>query len=111
MKNVIRRYDTITIPSHSKKNPVIETAEDTSTTRQLLLADPVPTKKARRQDDTPPLGSLGGWKPRALAKVKVKPPKVKKKRTPPGLMKIYDSEGREWGRPLWREEQRLKIDN
>ena len=91
------RFDTIVIPSKSKK---------TSNTTNVLkdaLADNKPVTKAQRQDDTPPLGSLGGLKPIAMSKPKVKPPKVRRKKPAPGLMKIFDSQGRQWGRQKWKE--------
>jgi hypothetical protein len=104
MRNVVRRYDTIAIPppiKTSTKNTkevktTAETVEEISTTRST---------KAVRQDDTPPLGSLGGQLPIALYVPKVKPPKVNKKKPAPGQMKIFDSQGRQWGRRKWKEQE------
>jgi hypothetical protein len=92
MRQVLKRYDNILV---GKKN---------STTEEVpapLLRDPICLTKVRHQDDTPPLGSLGGILPRAMARPKVKPPKVKKEKLQPIKMKIFDEEGKEWGRPLW----------
>jgi hypothetical protein len=99
MRNVVRRYDNIAIPPPIKKftkKTAAETVEEVSTTRNT---------KAVRQDDTPPLGSLGGQLPKALYVPKVKPPKVNKKKPAPGQMKIFDSQGRQWGRRKWKEEE------
>lgn len=104
MTNVIRRYDTMVIPPHPKKKISSQTAEEVTT--NLLkdeLADRVFSTKAKRQDDTPPLGSLGGLKPITMYKPKVKVPKVKKRKPAPGTMKILDSQGRQWGRQKWKE--------
>jgi hypothetical protein len=92
IRQVLKRYDNILIP---KKGSTVEE------TPAPLLRDPICLTKARRQDDTPPLGSLGGILPRALARPKVKPPKVKKEKPMPSNMKIFDERGKEWGRPLW----------
>jgi hypothetical protein len=92
IRHVLKRYDNIVI---GKKNSTVEEAP------VPLLRDPICLTKARRQDDTPPLGSLGGILPRALARPKVKPPKVKKEKPVPSKMKLLDEEGKEWGRPLW----------
>lgn len=102
MKNVIRRFDNIMIPSQPKKTPNNTAEEGTTNLLKEALADKKPVTKPQRQDDTPPLGSLGGLKPIALSKPKVKPPKVRRKKPAPGLMKIFDSEGREWGQK-WKE--------
>jgi len=103
MKNVIRRFDNIVIPSQPKKTPNKPAEEVTTNLLKEGLADKKPATKAQRQDDTPPLGSLGGLKPIALSKPKVKPPKVRRKKPAPGLMKIFDSQGRQWGRQKWKE--------
>jgi hypothetical protein len=92
MRQVLKRYDNILI---GKKNSPTEEVP------APLLRDPICLTKARRQDDTPPLGSLGGILPRALARPKVKPPKVKKRKPVLSKLKLFDEEGKEWGRPLW----------
>jgi hypothetical protein len=99
MKNVIRRFDNMVIPSHPNKTA----GAVTTNLLKEALADKKPATKAQRQDDTPPLGSLGGLKPIALSKPKVKPPKARRKKPAPGLMKIFDSQGRQWGRQKWKE--------
>ena len=103
MKNVIRRFDTIVIPSKSKKTSNTTAEELTTNVLKDALADNKPVTKAQRQDDTPPLGSLGGLKPIAMSKPKVKPPKVRRKKPAPGLMKIFDTQGRQWGQQKWKE--------
>ena len=89
MKNVIKRFDSIAISPKKIEAPKVEVEQVTT--------------KAVRQDDTPPLGSLGGQLPKALYVPKVKAPKIKRKKLAPGQMKIFDSEGREWGRRNWKE--------
>ena len=103
MKNVIRRFDNIVISSQPKKTPNNTAEEGTTKLLKEALADKKPVTKAQRQDDTPPLGSLGGLKPIALSKPKVKPPKARRKKPAPGLMKIFDPQGRQWGRQKWKE--------
>lgn len=96
MKNVIRRFDSMAISSPKKATK--ETAGIQAEVDNLTK----PTK-AVRQDDTPPLGSLGGQLPKALYVPKIKAPKIKRRRPAPGQMKIFDSQGREWGRRKWKE--------
>jgi hypothetical protein len=103
MKNVIRRFDNIVIPPRLKKTSNNTTAEITTNLLKVALTEEKPATKAQRQDDTPLLGSLGGLDPIALSKPKVKPPKARKKKPAPGLMKIFDSQGRQWGRQKWKE--------
>jgi hypothetical protein len=103
MKNVIRRFDNIMIPSPPKKTPNNTAEEGTTSLLKASLADKTSATKPQRQDDTPPLGSLGGLKPIALSKPKVKPAKARRKKPAPGLMKIFDSEGRQWGHQKWKE--------
>ena len=92
MRHVLKRYDNILIP---KKNSAVE--ENSA----QLLRDPVCRTKARQQDDTPLLGSLGGILPKALVRPKLKAPKPKKEKAEPSKMRILDEEGKEWGKPLW----------
>ena len=97
MRNVVRRYDNIALATPSEKGPDIAEA----TTKSQLVA--ALSTRATRQNDTPPVGSLGGLKPRSYVP-KPKAPKLKRKKKPgTGLMKIFDSQGREWGRPKWKE--------
>ena len=104
MKNVIRRYDNMVIPPHPRKETSLQTGEVvTANLLKEALTDTVSVTKARRQDDTPPLGSLGGLKPITMYTPKVKTPKVKKKKPAPGTMKIFDSQGRQWGPQKWKE--------
>jgi hypothetical protein len=92
------------IPPHPSKRTSPQTVEDlTTNVIKEALTDAVLATKAKRQDDTPPLGSLGGLKPITMYKPKVKTPKVKKKKPAPGTMKIFDSQGRQWGRQKWKE--------
>jgi hypothetical protein len=92
LKNAIKRYDNIVIPS---KNVPID----------KLLPHEVPSTTARLQDDTPPLGSLGGLKPSYMYTPKVKKVKEKKKKTPPGEMKIFDEDGKEVGIAHWKKKK------
>lgn len=95
----MHRYDGIVIPTNPKGSSSKTTTEEPTTV--ILpgqVTDKLPLTKALRVDDTPPLGSLGGLQPHTTYVPKVKPVKVKKKKLAPGLMKIYDSEGKEWGR-------------
>lgn len=100
MSNVIRRYDNIIISPRPNIKESTKTTEEPKT--NLLITD-VSVTKAKRQDDTPPLGSLGGLKPITIYTPKVKVKKVKNKKPAPGTMKIFDSEGRQWGRQKWKE--------
>jgi hypothetical protein len=93
MKNVIRRFDSIAI---SRKESA--TTADADGLHRIIKAT-----KALRMDDTPPVGSLGGQQPKALYVPKVKPPKKKRRKPAPGLMRIFDNQGREWGRRKWKE--------
>jgi len=101
MRNVVRRYDDMVIPQRIKAKTAGEELKDQLPPQ--LGGPPIPSSKAKRMSDTPPLGSLGGFQPKALWRPRIKPPKVKKRKPTPGLMKIYDSEGREWGRQKWKE--------
>jgi len=95
MQNVVRRYDAI---------PIAPKKTSSSTETQLETIEEETTKtNVTRQDDTPPLGTLGGRLPRVQFTPKVKPKKIKKKAPSPGQMKIFDSQGREWGRQKWKE--------
>jgi hypothetical protein len=112
MANVIQRYDNIVIPPHPKKKTLDQPPEEVTT--NLLkdaLPDAVTSTKAKRQDDTPALGSLGGLKPLTIYTPKVKVPKVRNKKPAPGMMKIFDSQGRQWGRQKWKEtDKKSKIE-
>jgi hypothetical protein len=90
MRNVLRRYDSMVIsPTIREKGSNEAIAETTNN---------VPSTKGKRIDDTPVVGSLGGLQPHVTYVPKVKRVKPKKKKTPPSVMKIFDAEGREWGR-------------
>jgi hypothetical protein len=95
MTNVVRRYDAIVIPS----------TKQASVKTEPLVKDAPRMNRALRQDDTPSLGSLGGQLPKALVVPKFKAPKVNRKKPAPGQMKIFDSQGRQWGRRIWKEEE------
>jgi len=97
MKNVTRRFDSMSIASPEPKD-VAKDAENMASESNV-----VKITKALRQDDTPPLGSLGGQLPKAAFVPKVKAEKVKRNKPAPGQMKIFDAEGREWGRRKWKE--------
>lgn len=100
LKNVIKRYDNIIIPTSAK--PVAETSIQTLEGPDRWPSAPVCTI-AKRQDDTPALGSLGGLKPSYMSTPKEKKRKEKKKQTPPGLMKIFDESGNEVGKAHWKQ--------
>jgi hypothetical protein len=110
MKNVVRRYDNIVIPStkqvSAKTLKKVEANEVESLVKDAPRTKDAPRmNRALRQDDTPPLGSLGGQLPKSLVVPKIKAPKVNRKKPAPGQMKIFDSQGRQWGRRKWKEEE------
>jgi hypothetical protein len=86
----MKRFDNMVI---APKPTITET-----TTAEEAVMEVNELRRARRQDDTPALGSLGGQLPKALYVPKVKVPKIKKKRPSPGQMRVFDSEGKEWVR-------------
>jgi hypothetical protein len=96
LKNAIKRYDNIVVPSAT---PVLED----------LPPHQVPSTSVKTQDDTPPLGSLGGLKPSYMYTPKVKKVKEKKKKTPPGEMKIFNEEGKEVGIAHWKNKKAKKV--
>jgi hypothetical protein len=102
MKNVVRRYDAIVIPSAKQASATTSKIVEVNKV-EALVKDAPRMNKALRQDDTPPLGSLGGQLPKALVVPKIKAPKVNRKKPAPGQMKIFDSKGRQWGRRKWKE--------
>ena len=95
MTNVMRRYDQIAIAP--KKG------DTTSVNAEEGMENVIRATKAMRMEDTPPLGSLGGQQPMALHVPKVKAPKVKRRKPAPDEMKIFDEQGRQWGRRKWKE--------
>jgi hypothetical protein len=91
MRNVVKRFDNVAI-SPPKATTLEATAEPATEVEDKVI------RRATRQDDTPPLGSLGGQLPKALYVPKVKVVKVKEKKPAPGQMRLFDSEGKEWVR-------------
>jgi hypothetical protein len=91
MRNVVKRFDNIAISSPKAEIPEAMAEAATEVEDKLI-------RRATRQDDTPPLGSLGGQLPKALYVPKVKVVKVKEKKPAPGQMRLFDSEGKEWVR-------------
>jgi len=99
MKNVMRRFDKQVIITPTKAG---ETAANAAATVEDVLPEMKLRTKAVREEDTPPLGSLGGQQPKALYVPKPQKPKVSSKKPAPGQMKILDSEGQEWGHRSWK---------
>lgn len=97
MKNVVRRYDTIPI---GPKKPTVNTTEAPAAQLETIEEE-ASSKHSTRLNDTPALGTLGGRLPRNQFTPKVKPRKVKRRH--PTQMKIFDSQGRQWGRQKWKE--------
>jgi Ribosomal protein L13 len=101
MRNVPKRYDNIPIASsrvNSKENKPSGVRETQNTEDSVsVTVDTSPSFKAKvkRQDDTPALGSLGGLMPLALSSPRVKRQKVKKRKLPRALMRVFDADGRE----------------
>jgi hypothetical protein len=98
MQNVARRYDAIPI---GPKKLSSKTEKSPDAQLETIVEEETSQRKSTRQDDTPPLGSLGGRLPRSQSTHKVKPRKIKRRQAPPGTLKIYDSQGREVSRP-WK---------
>jgi hypothetical protein len=98
LKNAIKRYDNVVVPS------MIPVPED-------LPSHLIPSTSVKMQDDTPPLGSLSGLKPSYRYKPKVKKVKEKKKKTPPGEMKIFNEEGKEVGIAHWKNKKASKAES
>lgn len=98
MKNIVRRFDAIPLPTKTPSPQITKVPEV-----RLEPIDETSNTKSTRTNDTPILGSLGGRLPRAEFTPKVKPRKIKRRHPTPGMMKIYDSEGRQWGRQKWKE--------
>src|SRR2546423_3336353 len=99
MRNIVRRYDAIPLPT---KAPSAKTAKAPDALLETIEEETL-TIPSTRTNDTPALGSLGGRLPRAQFTPKVKPRKIKRRHPAPGMMKIYDSQGRQWGRQKWKE--------
>jgi hypothetical protein len=93
IRNVVKRFDDIAISPPKQKTTESVVAEDVT----LEVANKT-RRRATRQNDTPPLGSLGGQLPKALYRPKPKAIKVKVQKPNPGRQRIFDSEGKEWGR-------------
>ena len=99
MRNVVKRYDNIVIPSrtNTKDGSAMAAELENENPKKMGFPGSLPSSKAKRQDDTPPVGSLGGLKPVTIHPPKAKRVKIKRKPLPPGLMRIFDSKGQEWG--------------
>jgi len=106
IRNVLRRYDDMVILQRTKSKVAGGAVEEAKEPLPPQLGGPpIPSSKAKRISDTPALGSLGGFQPQALYRPRIKPRKVKKRKATPGVMKIYDAQGREWGRQKWKEDK------
>ena len=101
LKNCVRRFDSIVIPSMSKIDLYKPTEQATELKKEI--SEPILLTKATRQDDKPPLGSLGGLQPKVTYVPKVKAPKGKRKKPAPGVMKIFDAQGRKLPTPKWKQ--------
>jgi Ribosomal protein L13 len=97
MRNVPKRYDDIPIvPWRVNSEENRSSIHETQNTEDHMTVDTsLPSSKSKRQDDTPALGSLGGLMPLALSSPKVKRQKVKERKPPRALMRVFDSDGQE----------------
>jgi hypothetical protein len=100
MRNVVRRYDAIPLPT---KTPLAKSDNSSEAQLETIQEEETLNTPSTRTNDTPVLGTLGGRLPRGQFTPKVKPRKIKRRHPVPGTMKIYDAEGRQWGRQKWKE--------